>query len=114
MPLLMTLGRQVWRRPRPHPRNSAHLEMGSMPPPLPRYQMLVPPSLAAVPPESQLHLHKGWDTCGPEGPAPATFTRGDGYRCVLGVQWGVADVRNFKLRRLGHKGNLLKSQHCRA
>lgn len=30
MPLLMTLGKQVWRRPRPHPRNSAHLEMGSM------------------------------------------------------------------------------------
>lgn len=62
--------------------------------------MLVPQPLTAVPPEPRLHRHRGQDTCSPDRPAPATFTQGDGYRCVLWVawEWGVADVRKFKLR----------------
>jgi len=76
----------------------AHLEMCPMLPTARGTQCWSLSLWLQCPPEPRLHLHKGQDTCGPERPAPAAFTRGDGYRGVLWVAWGVGSGRCQKVQ----------------
>lgn len=75
----------------------AHLEMCSM---LPSAQGTECWSLSLwlQCPQSHSCIYKKARTLVAQRPAPATLTRGDGYRCVLWVHWGVGSGRCQKFQ----------------